>query len=142
MTQGGEQPDWHNAETCIDNMQIAYDDALEADPFDDGNPVPTDTVVDAGDLGVLIGLARYAARHRPASAPSDSGMVSVPPGWKLVPVKPIDAMVMAGSVAIEQTEVGDDHSGFATSWHPCTEASWSAMLTAAPAPEHQEPRNG
>lgn len=56
-----EEPDWANAATCIENMQIAYDNALEADPFDDGNPIPTDTVVDAGDLGVLIGLARYAA---------------------------------------------------------------------------------
>ncbi len=59
--EGVEEPDWLNAATCIENMQIAYDNALEADPFGDGNPIPTDTVVDAGDLGVLIGLARYAA---------------------------------------------------------------------------------
>ncbi|MCP3735643.1 hypothetical protein M9979_12240 [Sphingomonas sp. RP10(2022)] len=63
-------PDWHNADTCIENMQIAYDDATEADPFDDGNPIPIDTVVDAGDLGVLIGLARYAVAHRLSSAPA------------------------------------------------------------------------
>jgi hypothetical protein len=59
-----EEPDWINAETCIENMQIAYDDALEADPFDDGNPIPIDTCVDAGDLGVLIGLAKYAVSIR------------------------------------------------------------------------------
>ena len=72
--EGCEQPDWINAETCIENMQIAYDNALEADPFGDGNPIPTDTVVDAGDLGVLIGLARYAIRPAtPASHASDGG---------------------------------------------------------------------
>lgn len=70
--EGVEQPDWLNAQTCIDNMQIAYEDAIEVDPFEDGNPIPTDTVVDAGDLGVLIGLARYALAASPKATATAS----------------------------------------------------------------------
>lgn len=55
------EPDWLNAETCIENAQIAYGDATEDE---DGTPV--DLVAAAGDIGVLLGLARYAldARQR------------------------------------------------------------------------------
>lgn len=56
-----QQPDWLNAETCIENAEIAYDDSIEDE---DG---PVDTVVSSGDLGVLIGLARHALGHRLAS---------------------------------------------------------------------------
>ena len=53
-------PDWLNAETCIENADIAYDDSL----CDDDGPV--DTVISSGDLGVLIGLAKYALANRAA----------------------------------------------------------------------------
>ncbi len=53
------EPDWINAETCIENAQIAYDDATEDE---DGTPV--DLVAAAGDIGVLLGLARYALNVR------------------------------------------------------------------------------
>lgn len=59
------EPDWLNAATCIENMQIAYDDATQ-----DEDETPVDTVVSAGDLGVLIGLAEYAVR---IAAPVHSG---------------------------------------------------------------------
>lgn len=53
-------PDWLNAEVCIENALIAYEDSL----CDDDGPV--DTVISSGDLGVLIGLAELAAPLRDA----------------------------------------------------------------------------
>jgi hypothetical protein len=51
-------PDWINAETCIENAKIAYEDSL----CDDYGPV--DTVISSGDLYVLIGLAETAFKVR------------------------------------------------------------------------------
>jgi hypothetical protein len=59
-----ELPDWLNAEVCIENAEIAYDDSL----CDEDGPV--DTVISAGDLGVLIGLAKHALKSRPQPTPA------------------------------------------------------------------------
>lgn len=56
---------WLNADTCIENAEIAYDDSTE----DEGGPV--DTVISSGDLGVLIDLARYAVSTRAAPPAMD-----------------------------------------------------------------------
>jgi hypothetical protein len=70
------EADWINAETCIENGQIAYDDAIC-----DEDDTPVDTVVDAGDLGVLLGLARYAvSAHFTLSQPVPSP-ANVGEGW-------------------------------------------------------------
>lgn len=56
---------WLNAETCIENAEIAYEDSTEDE---DG---PVDTVISSGDLGVLIDLARYAVATRAAPPAMD-----------------------------------------------------------------------
>jgi len=60
-------PDWLNAETCISNAEIAYEDSIEDE---DG---PVDTVISSGDLGVVIGLAKHALAMR-SSLPNPEGM--------------------------------------------------------------------
>lgn len=54
-------PDWLNAETCIENVMIALDDATLSS--EDG---PIDTVVSSGDLLVILSLAGAALRARVA----------------------------------------------------------------------------
>lgn len=61
------EPDWINADTCIENAEIAYEDSTEDE---DG---PVDTVISSGDLGVLIGLAKYATTLRTSTDAAAAG---------------------------------------------------------------------
>lgn len=60
-------PDWQNAETCIENVMLAY--ANESDADEDG---PVDTVVSSGDLYVVLSLAGAAYFARARAAPANT----------------------------------------------------------------------
>lgn len=70
-------PDWINAKTCVENARIAYDDAIC-----DEDDTPVDTVMNAGDLGVLLGLAEYALERKPTGV-----TVGVPLEYPCAPIE-------------------------------------------------------
>lgn len=88
---------WANAETCIENAQIAYDDSIEDE---DG---PIDTVISSGDLGVVIELAKraIAARNTALSPALDNTgltantmhVVDDEPAPRLTPAALLDPLV-------------------------------------------------
>lgn len=83
----------------------------------------SDEQMDACRFSILGDIRRSLENLEAAPAPSEPAPQGVPEGWKLVPIEPTDAMVLAPGALRTGGNVARIHREI-----------WSRMLAAAPAP--------